>query len=94
MESQLINSCIWKVKPEDRLCNICIFEHCKDRIPKYKRNGTVLPTLKNMKVGDEVSFTADKYNAARTAASVARSSWGNKFTVRKEGLKVYITRLS
>lgn len=47
-----------------------------------------------MNVGDEISFQADEYNAARTAASVAKSTWGSEFTVRKIGLKVYIKRLS
>ena len=94
MESQLINSCIWKVEPQDRHCNFCILEHCKDRIPRHKRNGIVLPTLRNMNVGDKVSFSAEEYNAARTAASVAKSTWGSEFTVKKIGLKVYIKRLS
>ena len=33
-------NCIWNIKPEERQCQFCVVEGCKDRLPKQPKTIT------------------------------------------------------
>lgn len=47
-----------------------------------------------MSVGEVQLFTAEEYNAARSAASYLKSSYGSVYKVNKIGYVVTVVRIS
>ena len=84
--------CVWKVAPEDRLCRICMNYGCVDRHTPGRRNGRIMPLMREMAVGDEMSFDCEHYNAVRTAAHKLGKMFGAYFKTHKEGDRVLVKR--
>lgn len=89
-----MKECIWKVKPEDRLCRYCKMVHCEDRSRVGARKmGTVTPRMRQMEVGGLLEIEVADHNAARTAAHRLSRENGAKFSIYTRRKKVYVERI-
>ena len=82
-----MGNCVWKVKPEDRLCRFCKYWHCEDR-PKGNRNkydDPVYHKLIEMPVGSWMFFPLEKWNLARATASKLKEEYGCVFSGNRAG---------
>jgi hypothetical protein len=87
-----MGGCVWKVRPEDRLCKFCKLTHCWDRDYRGSRKyGTVTPTMRGLDVGGKAVFSADKYGAVRTAMTRLAPK---RFSMFYVGDRVKVERIS
>lgn len=88
-------NCIWDVPVEKRHCKYCILTHCDERRPeKYRRHGKVMPNMRKMKIGDELVFGYEDYNACRTAATRLRLEMDACILTRADDDGVHVIRIS
>ena len=84
--------CIWNVSKEQRHCPLCKVSNCEERVIRGRRGGKVMPTLMNLRVGKTCSFSADKYNAVRTAICYLRRDYDMNFSYSYSS-DIQVTRL-
>ena len=72
--------CIWNVSKQDRHCSLCKLSNCNDREGTGRRNGKVMPTLMNLNIGKNATFSIDRYGAVRTAIHYLKKDYDMKFT--------------
>lgn len=90
-----MGNCIWKVKPEDRLCRFCKYWYCEDRPNKAKRGDPKHPVyfeLKNLPVGSWKFYPLDYSDRCRSAASKLKTYFGVVFSVNRIGDQIRVMR--
>jgi len=89
-----MKTCIWPVKPEERLCRYCKLVHCADREKKgATKLGTVTPRMRAMDVGGVMEVETVDYNAARTAAFRLKREKGAQFSIFHKGNRLFVERI-
>ena len=85
--------CIWKVSPEDRHCDYCVYGNgCEER--PSRREGFVMTKIRALDIGEFCFFPLSRWDTCRTATSTIKKIYGAVYKTTRVEDRIMVERIS
>ena len=86
--------CIWKVKIQDRRCEVCKVCNCEDRIIYRKKYSNLRNSFESLKKGESVEVSIESYHNYRSVLSRYNRKFDDKYiATKKVNDKLFLVRI-